>query len=84
MSNGYIARRAEIQMVMGLDIGKAVDPTTIAILRKVRLPIPVVDGDASTIGADLRQKLGPSKVYVEHAERLFDYNAEARAGDVAP
>lgn len=51
-----------------------------AVLRKIRMPIPVIDGDAGTLGPDLRQKLAPAKIYLEHAERLplnMNYVAQA-------
>ena len=60
--------------------GQAIDSSTICVLRKIRMPMPVVDGDASTLGHDLRQKHLPAKIYLEHAERLplnMNYVAQA-------
>lgn len=69
-SGAYIPARPVDQMAMGIDLGQANDSTAIMVVRKIRRPIAVVDGDASTLGPDLRQKLGPARFYVEHARRL--------------
>ncbi len=70
-SQGYIATRAENTYCGGIDLGKQVDSTAVAILRMERLPIEVLAGDPNHgLDANLRQKLGPKKIFVEHAERL--------------
>jgi hypothetical protein len=70
MTCGYIPARPEVTLAAGVDLAQAFDTSTICVLRKVRLPVEIKGGDASTLGPDLRQKLGPAKIYVEHAERL--------------
>jgi hypothetical protein len=79
-AGGYIAARSEVTLAAGVDLGQAIDSSTICVLRKVRLPTELVAGDAATLGPDLRQKLGPAKIYLEHAERLplnMSYVAQA-------
>jgi hypothetical protein len=66
----------------GIDLGKAIDPSTVAILRKCRKPIEVVAGDLNrALDANLRQRLGPAKIYVEFGGRIplkTDYVEQAR------
>jgi len=70
-SQGYFPARAENRFCAGVDLGKQVDSTAIAILRLERLPIEILPGDPNHgLDVNLRQKLGLKKIYVEHAERL--------------
>ncbi len=69
-SGSYIPAKPVDEMKMGIDLGQANDSTAIMVVRKIRRPIAVVDGDASTLSPDLRQKLGPAKFFVEYAKRL--------------
>lgn len=70
-SQGYFPARAENRYCAGIDLGKQIDSTAVAILRLERLPIEILPGDPNHgLDVNLRQKLGPKKIYVEHAERL--------------
>jgi hypothetical protein len=67
---GYYVKAKPVHLlVIGIDFGKLHDQTAIVVVRKEQLPIPVVDGDASTLGTDLKQKMGAPKYFIEHAER---------------
>src|SRR6266478_5565712 len=73
-AQGYLPTRAENIYKAGVDLGRAVDSSTIVILRKERLPLDVIAGDAENnakaLDANMRQKLGPAKIFVELAMRL--------------
>jgi hypothetical protein len=70
-SQGYFPARPENRFCAGVDLGKQVASTAIAIVRLERLPIEILPGDPNRgLDVNLRQKLGPKKIFVEHEERL--------------
>src|ERR1700687_1944357 len=70
-SQGYFPARSENRFCAGVDLGKQVDSTAVAILRLERLPIEILPGDPNHgLDVNMRQKLAAKKIYVEHAERL--------------
>jgi hypothetical protein len=79
---GYFPARATNTWAAGIDLGKAIDPSTVAILRKCRRPIEVLAGDPNhALDKNLRQQLGPAKIFVEFGGRIplkTDYVEQAR------
>src|ERR1700722_9226070 len=81
-AEGFFPARVTNVWAAGLDLGKSIDPTTCAILRKEQRPIPVLPGDPNgALDKDLRQRFGPPKLFVEFAGRVplkIDYVEQAR------
>lgn len=79
---GFFPARVTNVWAAGIDLGKSIDPTTCAILRKEQRPIDVLPGDPNhALDKNLRQQLGPPKIFVEFAGRVplkVDYVEQAK------
>lgn len=66
---GYFPARIDRRFCLGLDIGQVSDPSAVAVVERLRLPVEPIDGTDWLDGA-CRQKLTAPVFNVVHLERL--------------